>query len=461
MNIINKILSLLGNKNNRELSSNVLYSLIIKGFAMLVSILIVPAYVRYFSNDTAYGAWVTVSMVFTWITMFDFGIGNGLRNNLVKTIAHGDSEGSKKYISSAYISVGVISLLIWVAGAILIALVDWNTFLKVPADIVSLSVFKTYIQIVFAGVVIHFFFLLISSICYAIQRTFLPSLITLLTQIMLLVFISLPQGMAGLEEKILRLSWVYSVAYNLPILILTLILFLGKLKEMRPTIFGFNKACAKDIMSLGGKFFLIQLSLVALGSSNEIYINMLFAAEDVVQYNYYHKLFYIIIVFITLIQQPIWSAITKAYYEKRYLWIKNVWKIMWGIVLLCTFGNILLAILYQPISDIWLGKGVLTVDILSLVLFASYNTQSTVINTANCFANGFGKLKTQTIFTILGAIIKFPAAIFAAKLVGSWQAVMLATVIAQMPLTIVQPLVIHKHIKSLNKKEKIIDEKEN
>lgn len=454
MSFVKKLLSLFGNKDNRELSSNVLYSLIIKGFAMLVSVLITPAYRAYFSNDSVYGAWITVSSVFTWITMFDFGIGNGLRNNLVKTIAQGDEEASKRYISSAYISVGAISLAIWAMGAVIIGTVDWNSFLKVPQEMVSLSVFRTYIQIVFAGVVIHFFFLLISSISYAIQRTFLPSLVTLITHILLLVFISLPQGTAGLEERVVRLSGVYAVTYNLPILVLTVILFSGKLKQMKPSFLHFDKSCAKDIISLGGKFFLIQLALVALGSSNEIYINTLFSSEDVAQYHYYHKLFYIIMVFITLIQQPIWSAITKAYYEKRYAWIKKVWKLIWGLTALCSLGSVVLALFYQPIADIWLGKGVLDVRALPLIAFTIYNIQHAATNTANCFANGFGKLKSQTVCTVAGAILKLPAAIIAARLIGSWEAVMIATVVAQLPLSVVQPIVIQRYINKLKIKEK-------
>ena len=77
MSLFKKILT---SSTNRELSSNILLTFFIKGFAMLISILIVPAYTKYFSNDDIYGAWLTISAVFVWMNMFDFGIGNGLRN---------------------------------------------------------------------------------------------------------------------------------------------------------------------------------------------------------------------------------------------------------------------------------------------------------------------------------------------------------------------------------------------
>ena len=102
-------------QNNRQVSGNVLWTVLIKGCAMLISILTVPSYVRYFGDNadgsTVYGAWLTISAVFTWINMFDFGIGNGLRNHLVKSIADKDSDTSKRLVSSAYVSVGIISLL--------------------------------------------------------------------------------------------------------------------------------------------------------------------------------------------------------------------------------------------------------------------------------------------------------------------------------------------------------------
>jgi len=447
--ISEKLSRLFKDKNNRSLSSNMIYTLLIKGGAMVISLLIVPAYVRYFGNDAAYGAWRTVASVFTWITMFDFGIGNGLRNRLVKTIAEKDDEASRKYISSAYGAVGLISLAFWAIGAAVIALVDWNSFLKVSQTAISSRVFKIYIETVFAGVVIHFFFLLINSISYAIQKTFLPSLITLITQIILLIYILIPNN-AGLETKVLSLSWVYLLAYNIPILTVTLLIFSKQLKGVRPKLSCFDRGFAKDIMTLGGRFFLIQISLIVLTSSNEIFINLFYNPESVVQYDYYHKLFYVIMVFLTLIQQPIWSAVTKAYYERRYHWIKKVWHLMWGIAGCGILGSVVLALIYQPIANLWLGKGVLTVNAATLLIFVLFNAEQAIINVSTCFANGFGLLKEQTIFTVIGAVIKLPIAFLVASLSENWAVMVLATVLAMVPLLIVEPIVIGKFINKLD-----------
>ena len=447
MNLIKKLFK---DKMNREISSNILLTFLIKGGAMIISVLIVPAYTSYFSNDDIYGAWLTISSVFIWMNMFDFGIGNGLRNFLVKSIAEKDDESSKKYISSSYISVGILSLFILIVGLTVICILDWNSLMKVSSDTISPTIFKVFISVVFSGVVIHFFFLLITSISYALQKTFLPGLISLITQIIILVYLLIPNSLL-LEERVISLSVVYFLAYNIPILAATVIMFAGVLKKVKPSFKAFDKSATRQVMSLGGAFFVIQIALIALHSSNEIYINSFFAPSDVVQYNYYHKLFYLLMVFITLVLQPFWSAVTKAFHEKRYQWIKKTYVLLNGIGLLLCFSSVILALIYQPISNIWLGKGVLRVDGFTVALFSVYTSMYVMSNIANSFSNGLTKLKFQRGCTVLGAVLKLAIVVIVVAFVEgvSWNIIMLANVVAMFPLTIAHPLYIYKEINKL------------
>ena len=448
----NALKKLFLDKNNKEISRNVLLTFAIKGLAMLMSVVAVPAYVNYFGNDTVYGAWLTIAAVFTWINMFDFGIGNGLRNCLVESIAAKDDESSKKYISSAYLSIGAISLVFMLIGISVSFFIPWNRVLKVSEELIAVDVFGRFIRVVFCGVVIHFFLMLINSVFYALQKPFLPNLLSLITQGMILVYILIPNG-GSLNDKLSELALVYILSYNIPFVIATGVLFGTCLRNVKPSIRCYDSAASKRVLKLGGIFFVIQIALIALNSSNEVYINAFFTPVDVAQYNYYHKLFYIVTVFVALLAQPIWSAITKAYYEKRYHWIMHAWKILAKVAVLSAFGCVLLALLYQPIADIWLGRGKLTVETLPVTLFAVMTIQMTVVNLSNCISNGLGKIKLQAVFTVLGAVLKLLFTGLLAYIMNAWYAVILATIFASVPIMLVQPIYIYRLVKGLEGSE--------
>ncbi|MGK5436661.1 hypothetical protein ACSNNV_15320 [Faecalibacterium prausnitzii] len=108
----------LGDKDNRTLLLNVAGNYLVKGGAMLVSLLMMPAYMRYFESQAVLGMWFTLIQLLNWIMLLDFGIGGGLRNKIVEPLQKGDKERVIELVSAAYFSVAGIVL-------VLIALQSW------------------------------------------------------------------------------------------------------------------------------------------------------------------------------------------------------------------------------------------------------------------------------------------------------------------------------------------------
>lgn len=77
-------------ENSRTVLLNVISAFLIKGGALIVTLLTTPAYIRYFNKNSALGLWFTLLSVITWVLNFDLGIGNGLRNKLATTFAKKD-----------------------------------------------------------------------------------------------------------------------------------------------------------------------------------------------------------------------------------------------------------------------------------------------------------------------------------------------------------------------------------
>ena len=94
--------------NDKIVYRNVIGAFLVKGGALVVSLCTLPAYISFFNNEEVLGVWYTILSLLNWILNFDLGIGNGLRNHLSESLSLGDKEETKRYISSAYFSIGII-----------------------------------------------------------------------------------------------------------------------------------------------------------------------------------------------------------------------------------------------------------------------------------------------------------------------------------------------------------------
>ena len=86
-------------------------NMLIKPISMVISLIYTPMLLA-FLGDEKYGLWATLLSIINWINYFDVGIGNGLRNLLSKEIASKDYDEAQKSVSTAYIVLSGISLVV-------------------------------------------------------------------------------------------------------------------------------------------------------------------------------------------------------------------------------------------------------------------------------------------------------------------------------------------------------------
>lgn len=105
-------------------------AMVYKGVSMALSLVYVPIVLNYL-GDYKYGVWASILSILSWISYFDLGIGNGLRNRLSEAIASDSPRVSPKaLVSSAYaILSGVVAVVAAVCG-IAIAFIDWPALLS-------------------------------------------------------------------------------------------------------------------------------------------------------------------------------------------------------------------------------------------------------------------------------------------------------------------------------------------
>ena len=107
------------------------------------------------------------------------------------------------------------------------------------------------------------------------------------------------------------------------------------------------------------------------------------------------------------------------------------------------------AFIFDKLALIWLGENVVRSSILYSIVFSTFTITSLWINTASCLANGLNKLYCQIRWSIIGAIVKSPLSLLFVKLTGDWIGVVIANIIALLPLLIFQSIQNEKTLKKL------------
>ncbi|PKH10177.1 polysaccharide biosynthesis C-terminal domain-containing protein [Planomicrobium sp. MB-3u-38] len=438
------------NRDNKSLLVNIFGSLTIKGGALIVSLATLPAYISYFDNQQILGIWFTLLSVLTWILTFDFGVGNGLRNNLVKAFVYNDHVLAKKYISSAYFFMGLLSLVTISIFLLVSKYIDWKSVFNITELSISSKTFNLAIVIVFVSIILQLFLKLINSILYAMQKSALTNLLTLLTSILVLIYVA-NFGSLDTSTNLINLALVYLIAVNAPLLIATIIAFKTTLSKSKPNFKYLDKKIAKNIFVLGGVFFWIQIMFMFITTTNEFLITWFFDPAMVVEYQVYNKLFTLIGTLFSIGLIPIWSAVTKAIAEKNYLWIKKIFSVLKLLTLAAILVEFTLVILLQDAINYWLGKDSLEVNYKYAIIFAISGSLFIWNGVISSIVNGLGKLKVQAIFLTFGAILKIPLSIVLMNYFDSWIGVIVANVIAMSIYCIIQPITLEIY---LNKKVK-------
>lgn len=416
---------------------NIIGSFTVKGLSILLNFLMMPAYLNYFEDKSILGLWLAIIGVLTWIVNFDLGIGNGLRNKLVKYLDGNDMKKAKEYISSAYIMITLISIIIAILGYFLIQILDWNKIFNISNLIISKEILNSVISFTFVGLLLYFILKLISSILLSMEKVALVNFLQLLTTICNLIYIFFIK-IENPQTALRNLSCFYIISLNLPYLIATIILFLGKLKKCRPSLFYGNKIIAMNITLLGGKFFFIQLMLLLINSTNEFFISNIFGPEFVVDYQIYYKVFYLVVTLFSLITNPIWSNITRSSANQDYKKIIEIQRKLRFLSIFSSIFIILVIFAFPFIVKIWLNGSEFNYNIIYGFIFAIFSILMIFILSETAIANGLSRLRIQLIYFSLAGLLKIPLTFLLELINIGWIGVIIVNIIILIPLIIVQ-----------------------
>lgn len=411
----------------RKAHLNTLLGVLVKGGGVLISLLLVPLTIDYLSKDT-YGTWLTISSVVTMITLFDIGIGNGLRNKLAEAVSRQDQALARAYVSTAYLIFGALQVTLIGFFGLIFRYVPWQRILNSPIDNGEL---QRVVLITAVAIAIKLVLDILSYVLLALQESGRVGLLNLVANVLILTgTYALTRFTTG---NLVYLSALTALSPILVLLISSVVLYQSRLRTYRPALRVADFRYAKSLLSLGYKFFVIQIAVVVLFYTDNLIISQLFGPADVTVYNVAFRYFNAVTTLFTIVITPYWSAFTEASVNGDTAWMKRTYRYLQRVWLLFFVGVTAMVMVAEPVYTVWVGNRV-TVPFsvsfvlgLSVVIICWNNTTVAVIN-------GLGKVKIQLLCSLVAAFVNIPLAIYLGRELDLGSAgVMLATCLSLLP----------------------------
>jgi O-antigen/teichoic acid export membrane protein len=277
---------------------------------------------------------------------------------------------------------------------------------------------------------------LISSVLHAVQKSSVVVIGQLIFNFLSLVFVFCLVQFG--HSSLILLALLYGVA-----LISSNILLSAWFYKKNPNLtprFTLSFQHVKPLLGHGAQFFVLQIAVLVIFTTDKIIISQIFGPEYVTSYDVIFKLFAIVTLVYGLISAPVWSSYTEAFHQSDYVWIGGALRKQLGIFLLVVIAVVGLIFCAQEIIALWVGSDILAPMslVVSVGLFVLISTWNNIYAS---FLNGIGRIKIQMYTAIIAMTINVPMAIqFAKYLDWGISGVVLATCLSLMLFGVAGPL---------------------
>ena len=359
----------------QKIQTDILWLFGAKGTLLLANFVVISITLDLLSTKI-YGVWITLYTTISWLSFFDLGLGNGMRNLFAVNRAIGNQEKNKQLVSTSYIIVLGIALILLIVGLPFVYYADITRFFNISdiaipdlRCVLSLLVVVTSLQLITK---------LINSIFLADQKPALSSLIDCSGVVcsLLLLFI-LKDWLVG---SLFNLALIITIPTFVISFIVTLFAFNKNYRKLKPSLKCFNLKISNKLINLGLRFFLIQLSALIILQGSNIIILKFIGAEEVSVFSLVYKYFNVIVTIFTLVLTPYWSFFTDSYAKNNYNQLKQGFKQLLISWLAISMVGVVMWIALPFSFKIWLNQ---ELDIpaylpVSLLLFSIFSNLGSV-----------------------------------------------------------------------------------
>ena len=430
MSFANKILGLINSGSGRSVRAkkNIVSMFALRGVSIICSFLIVPLTINYVSSYE-YGIWLTISSLVAWISFFDVGIGNGLRNKFIEAVENNQPVRARRLVSTAYAIISIIVLAVWAVAMTASCFIDWNSILNV-SDVPGRELLYT-VLIALTNFCVLFILGLNRTLLNALQKPALASAFDTATQALLCVVLLLITRFT--QGNIVYLAMAMGGTSIFVLITSNIWTFSTVLRDYRPSPEYVKFSYARDIMSLGIMFFFLSVLSIAFYQTNNLIISHYLGPEEVTVYNIAYRYINVLPMVFTIILTPFWSAFTEARVNNDYTWMKSARKRLMQTLMLLGLAGLAMVIISPMVYKVWI-KDMVTVPLMVTLLaylFQMFNMWGSLWTQ---LLSGLGKLRLQVICSTVCCVSYVPLGCYFCDRYGLY-GLMTVSVVLQMLCT--------------------------
>lgn len=428
------------NERYRRVVLSVLASGIARVISISTSLITVPLTLSYLGVER-YGLWMIISSFTVLLNFADLGLGNGLLNTISEANGREDREAARRYVSSAFVMLSIVALVLGIAFVSLYSFIDWTRLFNLKSDIAIRESGPTL-----AAFILCFLLNLPLGVVQRVQLGYqqgysnslwqaVGSLVTLLVVLFVIYLRSglpyLVMALVGTPVVILGIQGLVVLGFQYP--------------WLRPTWKLVSFSAMRFLLRLGILFFILQVAVSVAYATDNLIITQFLGPEFVAQYAVAARLYSIPTSILSMLFIPLWPAYGEAIARGDTAWVKRtLLRSLLTVLVIAGIPCVIFASFGKTIIEIWAGPSVLPQRNL-LIALSAWTIISASGNAVAMFLNGANIVKFQVLCASLMAPIAVLIKFLLTPQLGI-SGVVWGTLIAYVPLVVLPMSLYIPHI---------------
>jgi O-antigen/teichoic acid export membrane protein len=399
--------------------------------AVLVNIVSLPITIRYLGPEQ-YGFWVTISTSVTMFAVLDLGIANTLTNSISRAYAERSEDMAKRYYATAFWATSIIVIALGLLGLVIWPHIDWQRLFGLSEPGMAHKAGQCA-AISFGYVLLSLPLGLANRVMGGYQRVPVANLFAMLNSAFSLLAIILVVRTHG---SVVVLMAAFCAAMLTGTFLLNLWMGLRHEPRIRPTLKRVHLGAAREIMSHGVLFFVLQLSGLIVFNTDNLIIAHFLGAEQVTPYAVTSKVVGYAAMLQSLLVPSLWPAFSEAYVRHDLIWIRKAYRrIMRGTLLTVIPTTLVLGFAGRWMIGLWAGKAAVPSAVLLWGMCFWTVLLSITVNQGALLA-ATQHIRLQTIYSSFAAALNLVLSIVLVQRIGAI-GVLLATIISYLVFIVV------------------------